>query len=138
MNKNTTDCDCNNPKDQARQNCNCEDEQHHSESGHNHDHEHDHQNCEHDHHNCEHDHDHGHREPQKIYLTLMDDSKLECDVIDIFEIRGESYIALLPSDSETAMLFGFTEDEQGPHLRKIETDEEYEAASKGFMERQEA
>jgi len=68
----------------------------------------------------------------------MDDSKLECDVLDIFEIREESYIALLPLQSETAMLYGFTEDDRGPQLRNIETDEEYEAVSKVFRERQEA
>ena len=92
------------------------------------------QNC-----NCNHDHEHthNHEEPRKIYLTLTDGKKLECDVLDLFEVHKKSYIALLPSESETALLYGFSEDEEGPQLRNIEEDEEYNEASKAFMKRQE-
>lgn len=114
MKKNSNDCDCSNQKDHENQNCNCDQDHHH-----------------------EHEHQHEHTEPRKIYLTLMDGKKLECDVLDIFEVEDQSYIAILPSDSETAMLYGFAEDDQGPQLRNIENDEEYQSASKIFMERQE-
>jgi len=128
MSKESNECDCNNQKDQENQNCNCED--HHQSCDHEHNHGH-----EHDHHDCDHDHEHG--EPRKIYLTLMDGGKLECDVVDIFEIGEKSYIALLPVNSETVILYGFTENDQGPQLRNIEDDDEYKNASKAFMERQE-
>ncbi len=106
--------------------CNCD-----------HDHGHDHQH-EHGHENCDCNHDHEHHEPTKIYLTLTDGKKLECDVLDIFEVEDQKYIALLPSNSEAALLYGFSEENGEPELRNIESDKEYEAASKAFMERQEA
>lgn len=115
MENNSKECDCSNHKSHEDQSCN----------------------SDHDHHEHGHHHEHDHQEPRKIYLTLMDGKKLECDVLDIFEVEDQSYIAILPSDSETAMLYGFVEDDQGPQLRNIEDDDEYKNASEAFMERQE-
>ena len=123
MSENTKDCDCTNPTDQQDPNCSCDHEHTHEQPG---------CGCDHDH-----DHEHEHEEPRKIYLTLTDGNKLECHVLDIFEVQKESYIALLPSGSETALLYGFIEDDEGPQLRNIEDDEEYKGASKVFMDRQE-
>ena len=147
MDKNSKECDCNNHDNHEDHSCNCDHnhEDHscncdHEDQGCNCDHEDQGCNCDHEDHEHEHDHDHehDHQEPRKIYLTLTDGKKLECDVLDIFVVDDQSYIAILPSDSETAMLYGFTEDDQGPQLRNIEDDEEYKNASKAFMERQEA
>ncbi|MDR5659047.1 DUF1292 domain-containing protein [Serpentinicella sp. ANB-PHB4] len=87
----------------------------------NHDHECD-ENCNHDHHH------------NKIYITLMDNSQLECDVIDIFKVKDKEYIAILPKDSETALIYAYSETEAGPELANIENDEEYAAVSTIFME----
>ncbi|SES98110.1 Protein of unknown function [Natronincola peptidivorans] len=71
---------------------------------------------------------------KKIYLTLMDNSQLECDVLNVFDANDKKYIAVLPEDSESAMLYGFVETAEGPQLNNIESDEEYQIASKAFLE----
>ena len=43
---------------------------------------------------CNHDHDH--EGIDIIYLTLEDDSELECEVLGIFSVEDKEYIALLP------------------------------------------
>ncbi|SDK73719.1 DUF1292 domain-containing protein [Natronincola ferrireducens] len=84
---------------------------------------------------CNHEsHKHHDHQQKKIYLTLMDNTQLECDVLNIFEAGGKNYIAVLPKDSESALLYGFEEGNEGPQLSNIETDEEYETASKAFLE----
>ncbi|QUH27039.1 DUF1292 domain-containing protein [Serpentinicella alkaliphila] len=80
------------------------------------------------------DHDHK-KEKRKIYLTLQDDSKLECDVIDIFEISPQKYIAVLPTNSETALLYRFTENKDEISLSNIESDEEYTMAGDVFLKK---
>ena len=85
---------------------------------------------------CGHDDHHNHDNHRKIYLTLTDNTQLECDVLEAFEIEGKGYIAVLPENSETAMLYGFKEKEDGPELSNIEDDEEYKIASDAFMDLQ--
>ncbi|MCC5910870.1 MAG: DUF1292 domain-containing protein [Clostridiaceae bacterium] len=97
--------------------------------GHSHDHQKEHDCGCNGHNHGEHHHDH-----KKIYLTLTDNSQLECDVIDIFEANSKNYIAVLPKDSETALLYGFTDGEEGPQLNNIESDEEYAVATKAFLD----
>jgi uncharacterized protein YrzB (UPF0473 family) len=87
-------------------------------------------NCDHEH---GHDHNHDHHHPT-IHLTLTDNSTMECDVLDIFEIMDKQYIALLPKGEENVLLYHFEETEEGPQLDNIESDEEYEAVGKAFME----
>lgn len=127
MEHNSKECDCSNHKNHEDQGCNCD-----------HDHEDQACSCDQEQHSHGHHQEHDHQEPRKIYLTLTDGKNLECDVLDIFEVEDQSYIAILPSGSETAMLYGFVEDDQGPRLRNIEEDDEYKNASETFMERQEA
>ena len=77
---------------------------------------------------------HNHKEEKKkIYLTMQDDSKLECDVIDIFEISPQKYIAVLPKNSETALLYRFSENNDEITLNNIESDEEYTMAGDVFL-----
>lgn len=42
---------------------------------------------------------HNHEENKKIYLTLEDNSQLECNVLDLFEVNNKEYIAVLPVES---------------------------------------
>jgi len=82
---------------------------------------------------CNHGHHGNDEDSKKIYLTLEDDSQLECDVLDIFEIKQNKYIAVLPVGTETALLYGFTENNEDISLSNIETDAEYAIASEVFM-----
>ncbi len=109
MNKSTESCHCHPPEEEQHSDCDCDREPEH------------------------HHHD---PEPRKIHLTLTDGKELECAVLDIFDIDEKSYIALLPHGSETALLYGFSESHGEPRLNKIEDDEEYQAASRVFTERQ--
>ncbi|AKL94860.1 hypothetical protein CACET_c13950 [Clostridium aceticum] len=74
-----------------------------------------------------------HLQHKKIYLTLADHTEVTCDVLDIFEVSGQNYIAVLPENSETALLYRLIENEGNPELSNIESDEEYELASKTFL-----
>lgn len=85
--------------------------------------------CGHEHH--EHHEDHHHK---KIYLTLVDGTEVECSVLSIFHADNKEYIAVLPEDSETALIYRFVEKDEGPELTNIETDEEYEIASQAFLD----
>jgi len=70
-----------------------------------------------------------------ITLTLEDDTELECDVIGTFDSGDAEYIALVPIGEEEVMLYRFVEDDEGNiNLSLIESDEEFEMASKAFDE----
>ena len=63
---------------------------------------------------CGHDHDHDVEELglETVTLTLDDDTELECAVIGIFDvegIEGKEYIALLPEDDETVLIYEYKE-----------------------------
>lgn len=112
-----------------------------------HKHEHGHEGCcgshgegghEH-HHGCGHDHDHDHEHDHgKIYLETENGEELECDVLGIFELDGQEYIAIIPVDSETAYLYRYSEIDEEPALNQIESEEEYTRVSEFFMELVEA
>lgn len=78
--------------------------------------------------------------PDKITLVLDNDQELECQILTIFEVDGNDYIALLPLDEEyqeSGEIFIYryseTEDEE-PVLDNIVDDDEYEAVSDAFDE----
>lgn len=97
-------------------------------------HAHDH-NCENC--TCEHDHDHEH-EHQTVTLTLEDNTELVCEIIDLFEIDGQEYIALLHPVEETALLYRFEEFEDGEiEIQNIDDHDEYELVSTKFLALQE-
>lgn len=81
-------------------------------------------------------------EDEDIRVTLeMDDGKdVECEILTIFDVGEQDYIALLPveeSDEEegTVFIYRYSEDEEGnPSLENIESDEEYEAVEERFDE----
>lgn len=81
--------------------------------------------------NCNHDHDHD--EMDIIYLTLEDDSELECEVLGIFEVEEKSYIALLPVGEEEVLLYGYKElEDEEFDLESIEDEEEFDVVSEAF------
>lgn len=79
--------------------------------------------------NCNHDHE----DMDIIYLTLEDDSELECEVIGIFEVEDKSYIALIPIGDEEVLLYGYKELENDEfELLSIDDEEEFELVSEAF------
>ena len=88
---------------------------------HNHNHDHDHN---HDHHHV-HDHDHGEEEVPVLHLELEDGTEMPCYVLEILDIEGKSYIALLPEGEDTFMIYQYAEEGEEVNLSNIENDDEY-------------
>ncbi len=90
-----------------------------------HDHEHDHEGC-----GCGHDHD----EMEIMTLTLDDGTDMECQVLGVFGVEDKEYIALLPLDEESVLLYEYYESEEGVELQNIEDDSEYDLVVEAFYE----
>ena len=77
-------------------------------------------------------------DPQEMFVTLdLDDgSQLECQILTIFEIDSQNYIALVPVDNDEEVIFyRYFEDEEGnPSLENIDNDDEFDAVSDRFDE----
>lgn len=73
-----------------------------------------------------------------VTLTLEDDSEVDCQVLTIFEVEGQDYIVLIPTeevDEEEGevYIYRYFEDEDGePGLDNIESEEEFEMVSEVF------
>lgn len=71
-----------------------------------------------------------------MYLTLDDDTELECYVLGIFQVEGmegKEYIALLPVDEEEVIIYEFVElEDEEFELLAIEEEEEFELVSQTF------
>lgn len=67
-----------------------------------------------------------------MYLTLDDDTELECYVLGVFECEEKEYIALLPKDDEAVILYKYAEVDGEIELGQIESDEEFDKVSKAF------
>ncbi len=87
--------------------------------------------------NCNHNHMHGEEcdcENDTLVITLDDDTELECNVIGVFEVKGKEYIALLPVDDDTVLLYQYQEIEDNIELNAIEEDDEFDAVTEAFFE----
>ena len=77
-------------------------------------------------------------DPQEMFVTLdLDDgSQLECQILTIFDVDNQNYIALVPVDNDEEVLFyRYFEDEEGnPSLENIDSDDEFDAVSDRFDE----
>lgn len=82
---------------------------------------------------CGHDHDHD-EEMETMFLTLDDDTEVECGIIGIFEVEGKEYIALLPINDETVLIYEYKENGDDVELGLIESDEEFEKISNAFYD----
>ena len=77
-----------------------------------------------------------------VTLDLDNGTQAECQVITIFDVSGQDYIALLPVDENEnpnsegeVYIYRYAEDKDGnPSLSNIEDDEEYEAVADRFDE----
>lgn len=77
-----------------------------------------------------------------VTLDLDDGSQVECEILTIFTVNDQDYIALLPLDTSgepnddgEVYIYRYAEDEEGnPSLANITDDEEYEAVADRFDE----
>ena len=77
-----------------------------------------------------------------VTLDLDDGSQVECEILTIFDIGEQDYIALLPLDESgepnadgEVFIYRYSEDANGdPSLENIQSDEEYDAVSDRFDE----
>lgn len=82
--------------------------------------------------NCNCGHDHDHEEVDVIYLTLEDDTELECEIIGVFEVENKEYIALMPLEDEEILLYEYHELEGDEFELKLIEEEEFQLASEAF------
>lgn len=68
-----------------------------------------------------------------LNLEMEDGKDVECQVIGVFDVAEQDYIALLPEDSEEVYLYRFAEIEEEVELTLIDSDDEYEKVSAVFM-----
>lgn len=91
-------------------------------------------------HNHEHDHDCGcgcgddMEEMETMFLTLDDDTEIECGILGVFDVDSKEYIALLPLDDETVLIYAYKEVGDDIQLDTIESDEEFEKVSQAFYD----
>lgn len=85
---------------------------------------------------------HQNDEDMFVTLDLDDGSQIECEILTIFDVNEQDYIALLPlpedgsdEESDEVFIYRYFEDEEGnPSLENIEDDDEYEAVADRFDE----
>lgn len=77
-----------------------------------------------------------------VTLDMDDGTQVECEILTIFDIGEQDYIALLPLDENgeeneegTVYIYRYFEDADGnPSLENISDDAEYEAVEERFDE----
>lgn len=83
---------------------------------------------------CGHEHDEEELELETMFLTLDDDTEVECGILGVFEVDGKEYIALLPLEDETVLLYQYHEEGEDIQLDVIEDDDEFEKVSNAFYD----
>ena len=73
-------------------------------------------------------------EMETMTLTLDDDTELECGIIGVFDVDGAEYIALLPKEDDTVLIYRYSENGDDIELALIEDDDEFERVSDAFNE----
>ena len=72
-----------------------------------------------------------------VTLTLDDDTEMECGILGVFEVEGlegKEYIALLPLEDETVLLYEYKEVGDEIELNVIEDDDEFDKVSNAFYD----
>ena len=88
---------------------------------------------------CGHDHEHEEdvMDLETMFLTLDDDTEMECGILGVFEVEGlegKEYIALLPLEDETVLLYEYKEVGDEIELNVIEDDDELDKVYKAFYD----
>jgi hypothetical protein len=71
---------------------------------------------------------------ETVELELEDGTIEECEVLDIIEVEGKSYVALLPLDKDEYYVYGVLEDGEDMEIINIDDEVEYEKAVRAFEE----
>ncbi len=77
-----------------------------------------------------------------VTIEMDDGSEVTCEILTIFDVKDQDYIALLPYEEngkevtdDTVYIYRYHEAEDGtPALENIQSDEEYEAVEERFDE----
>lgn len=74
-----------------------------------------------------------------VTLTLDNDEEIDCEILTIFTVDEQDYIALLPPEGHgfeegEVLLYRFFEEDELPRIENIESEEEYEIAADAFDE----
>lgn len=74
-----------------------------------------------------------------VTLTLDDDQEVDCEILTIFTVGEQDYIALLPQagcglPEDEALLYRYFEEDELPRIENIESEEEYEMVADAFDE----
>lgn len=74
-----------------------------------------------------------------VTLTLDDDQEVDCEILTIFTVGEQDYIALLPQPGhglpeDEALLYRYFEEGELPRIENIESEEEYEMVADAFDE----
>ena len=88
---------------------------------------------------CGHDHEHEEdvMDLETMFLTLDDDTEMECGILGVFEVEGlegKEYIALLPLEDETVLLYEYKEVGDEIELNVIEDHDEFDKVSNAFYD----
>lgn len=86
---------------------------------------------------CDHDHEQEEMELETMFLTLDDDTEMECGILGVFEVEGideKQFIALLPLEDETVLLYEYKEVGEEIELSVIEEDALFDKVSAAFNE----
>ena len=88
---------------------------------------------------CGHDHEHEEdvMDLETMFLTLDDDTEMECGILGVFEVEGlegKEYIALLPLEDETVLMYEYKEVGDEIELNVIEDDDEFDKVSNAFYD----
>ena len=75
----------------------------------------------------------------QVTLTLDDGKEIDCEILCIYTVDEQDYIALLPPAGDDfeegeALLYRFYEEDGEPRIENIESEEEYEIAADAFDE----
>ena len=73
-------------------------------------------------------------EPEIITLEFEDDTKVDCEVLGIFDYEDKDYIALIPDDGiDDVYIYGYQEYDDGSfELEDIEDDELFKKVAAEF------
>ena len=68
----------------------------------------------------------------KLTLSFEDGEELEVEVMGVFDVKGQEYIALLQKETDEVYLYRYLGGENDFELGEIESDEELEHATEAF------
>ncbi|MBS4536564.1 DUF1292 domain-containing protein [Clostridium sp. D2Q-14] len=69
-----------------------------------------------------------------MQITLDNDMVLDCHVLGLFEVEDTEYIALVPEEDDSVLLYEYIESDGEVELKNIEDDEEFNIVAEAYYE----